>query len=147
MAKELAEEEVIPVELNINPERVFYIIVKAREFDAKVEPVEPDPGSNPTDSGEREILEDYADDPTLTELRSAINNLDDDETIDLIALAWVGRGDFTKEEWEGARELARERHHRHSANYLTGIPNLGDYLEEGLAVLGYSCEEYEVNRL
>ena len=46
-------------ELNISDDKVCYIVLKAREFDAKVEPTEPDPGSNPTDSGEREILEDY----------------------------------------------------------------------------------------
>lgn len=143
----MAETEEPAVELNISPEKVCYIIVKAREFDAKVEPVEPDPGSNPTDTGEREILEDYADDPTLAELRAAINGLNDDEVVDLIALAWVGRGDFGKPEWEDARVLAGERHKHHSASYLTGIPALGDYLEEGLAQLGYSCEDYEINRL
>ncbi len=47
--------------LNVSPEKICYIIVKAREFDAKVEPVEPDPGSNPADGGEREILSDYRD--------------------------------------------------------------------------------------
>src|SRR6185437_4575009 len=115
--------------------------VKAREFDAKVEPVEPDPGSNPTDDNEREILEDYADDPTLEELRGAIDSLDDDEVIDLIALAWVGRGDFDRPEWLQARRLAAERHRPHSAQYLIGMPALGDYLEEGLAALGYSMPD------
>jgi hypothetical protein len=43
----MAEREDTPIELNISPEKVCYIIIKAREFDAKVEPVEPDPGSNP----------------------------------------------------------------------------------------------------
>jgi len=143
----MAENEQAPVELDISGEKVCYIIVKAREFDAKVEPVEPDPGSNPADSGEREILEDYADDPTLAELREAIEDLNDDEVVDLIALAWVGRGDFERAQWREARALARERHRRHSANYLIGMPALGDYLEEGFAALGHSCAEYEVNRL
>src|SRR5947209_3360656 len=84
------EEDRSPAELNISADKVCYIVVKAREFDAKVEPTEPDPGSNPIDSGEREILADYADDPTLGELRSAINDLNDDEIVDLVALAWVG---------------------------------------------------------
>ena len=84
------EEETV-AELNVSAEKVCYIIVKAREFDAKVEPVEPNPGSNPVDTDEREILEDYADDPTQTELRAAIDTLNDDEVIDLIALAWTGR--------------------------------------------------------
>ena len=140
------EEETV-AELNVSAEKVCYIIVKAREFDAKVEPVEPNPGSNPVDTDEREILEDYADDPTQAELRAAIDTLNDDEIIDLIALAWLGRGDFGKNEWPQAKELARERHRRHSANYLVGIPALGDYLEEGLSMLGHSCEDYEINRL
>jgi hypothetical protein len=130
-----------PVEINVSPEKVCYIIVKAREFDAKVEPVEPHSGSNPADDAEREILEDYEDDPTLEELREAIVDLNDDETIDLIALAWVGRGDFDRSDFESARSLAMERHRRNSAPYLIGMPNLGDCLEEGLAELGYSCDE------
>jgi hypothetical protein len=143
----MGEVENTPIELNISPEKVCYIIIKAREFDAKVEPVEPDPGSNPADTGEREVLEDYEDDATLAELREAIDDLNDDEVIDLIALAWLGRGDFGKAEWAEGRALARERHRHHSASYLTGIPTLGDYLEDGLAELGRSCEAYEIDRL
>ncbi len=136
-----------PVEINVNLEKVCFIIVKAREFDAKVDPVEPDPGSNPADDGERAILEDYANDPTLEELRSAIDLLDDEEMIDLIALAWVGRGDFARSEWPSARSLAQERHRQHSAAYLVGMPTLGDLLEEGLAELGYSCSDYDSGHL
>ena len=136
-----------PVELNVNPEKVCFIIVKAREFDAKVDPVETDPGSNPADDDEREVLEDYADDATFEELQGALETLDDDEVIDVIALAWVGRGDFGRDEWPAARALADERHRGRSAEYLIGIPTLGDYLEEGLAELGYSCADYEKGHL
>ncbi len=129
-----------PVELNISADTVCYIIAKAREFDVKVDPVEPDPGSNPIDSDESEILQDYPDDPTEDELRQAIDDLNVDEVVDLIALAWVGRGDFGPEEWEAAKVLARERHHAHSAAYLMGMPTLPEYLEEGLSTLGHSCE-------
>ena len=136
-----------PVAINIDPGKVCFIILKAREFDAKVDPVEPDPGSNAADDGERAVLEDYPDDATGEELRGAIGVLDDDEIIDLIALAWMGRGDFSRSEWQDARALARERHRRNSAAYLLGIPTLGDYLEEGLATLGYSCEDNERQHL
>ena len=135
------------VELNISAEMICYIITKAREYDAKVEPVEPDPGSNPADAGEREILSDYADDPTAAELKEAIDDLNDDEVIDLIAVVWLGRGDFDRQEWKSARHLARERHKRKSADYLMGMPTLGDFLEEGMAQLGYSCTEYDLGRL
>jgi hypothetical protein len=137
-----------PVALNINPEKVGFIIVKAREFDAKVEPEEEsEPGSNPTDDDDRDILEDYEDDPTFEELRGAIDSLDDDEVIDLIALAWVGRGDFDRNSWSEARRLATERHRRHSADYLVGMPTLGDYLEEGLAALGHSMPDQATGHL
>ncbi|HZB93758.1 MAG TPA: DUF3775 domain-containing protein [Stellaceae bacterium] len=135
------------VELEINFEKVCYIIVKAREFDAKVEPAETDDGSNPADDEERIVLEDYAGDPTLQELRDAIDGLNEDEAIDLVALAWLGRGDFDVTEWEEARDLADERHRRSASAYLTGMPGLGDYLEEGLSLLGYSCEDFEAGRL
>lgn len=141
MASSMLKETPPPVEINISVEKVCYIIVKAREYDVKVEPLDPDPASNPSDDGDREILEDYAGDPTLQELRVAISDLNDDEVVDLIAMAWVGRGDFDRNDFDGARSLASERHQRNSAPYLIGIPNLGDCLEEGLAELGYSCEE------
>jgi Protein of unknown function (DUF3775) len=143
----MIKEPPAPVELNISTETVCYIIVKAREFDVKVEPLEPDPGSNPSDDSEGAILEDYADDPTLLELRAAIRDLNDDEVVDLIAIAWVGRGDFDRTDFDSARGLAMERHRRNSAPYLTGMPSLGDYLEDGLAELGHSCDDVEMAHL
>jgi len=134
------------VDLTISVEQVFYIIVKAREFDVKVPPVEPDPGSNPVDMQQREILEDYANDPTYAELTAAINGLNDDEKGDLVALVWLGRGDYDVSGWQEARAQALQEQH-HVASYLTGTPLLGDLLEEGLSMLGYSCEEFEIGRL
>ena len=142
----VTEESSFP-DLSISPEKLCYIIVKAREFDAKVEPMDLDSGSNPSDDGNCAVLEDYGDDPTLAELRDAINSLNEDEVIEVIAMVWLGRGDFNREEWTDALELARERHNRRSAQYLVGIPNLGDCLEEGAAQLGISIEDYELNRL
>jgi hypothetical protein len=142
-----AADEIPVPDLNIGLERLCYIIVKAREFDAKVEPMDQDPGSNPSDDGMRVVLEDYGDDPTLAELMGAIRSLDEDEVIEVTALVWLGRGDFSREEWADALELAQERHNSRSAEYLVGIPNLGDCLEDGLSQLGLSIEDYEIGRL
>ena len=133
--------------LNISPEKVCFIIVKAREYDAKVEIEEPDPGSNPSDEDMREVLQDYADDATAQELKEAINDLNEEEQINLVALAWLGRGDYTKDDWADILKDAQDARSDHTADYLMGIPVLGDYLEEALSQLGYSCEEFEMGRL
>ncbi|MFZ5609641.1 MAG: DUF3775 domain-containing protein [Pseudomonadota bacterium] len=131
--------------LTISPQTVFYIIVKAREFDEKVEPNDPNPGSNPSDDMDVEILEDRPDDPTAEELRAAIDGLNEDEQLDLIALAWLGRGSF--DSYKEARDEAGAKRREHTADYLMGMPLLGEYLEEGLTALGYDLEEYELDRL
>jgi len=48
--------------LTISPEKVCFIIIKAKEFDAKDEVTEPDPGSNPADDRDVEVLEEHSDD-------------------------------------------------------------------------------------
>jgi len=133
--------------LTISPEKVCFIIVKAREFDAKDEVSEPDPGSNPIDDREMAVLEDHEDDPVLEELTSFINSLSEDEQIDLVALVWLGRDDYSASDWPAVRQEAARAHNERTAEYLLGTPLLGDFLEEGLSMLGYSCEEFELNRL
>jgi hypothetical protein len=123
----------------IDTETVCRIIERAREFDAKVDVVEPNPGSNGGDDEMREILGDYPDDATADLLRQAINDLNDDERAELVALAWVGRGSFSAEEWSDAVAEARRTHNRRTAVYLMGQPMLGDLLEEGLAAFSLSC--------
>ena len=78
------------------------------------------------------------------EIREAIEDLNEDEQVELVALTWVGRGDFSAAEWEDALAAAQERHTGPSSKYLLGMPLLGDLLEEGFTALGYTCEDYEV---
>lgn len=133
--------------LSIALEHVCFLIVKAREFDVKVEVVEPDPGSNPGDEDMREVLEDYQDDAVEEELSSFIDGLSYDEQVDLVTLAWLGRDDYTAEDWAEVRREAADAHNNRTAAYLLGMPMLGDYLEEGLALLGLSCQDFEMGRL
>jgi hypothetical protein len=125
-------------ELTISPETVVYIIVKAREFDEKVAPTDPDSGSNPSDDREVDVLEDEPDDPVEEELRAALTSLNVDEQLDLLALTWLGRGDFSS--FAEARQEAEDMRDRHIADYLIGTPKLGDFLEEGISQLGYTLE-------
>jgi len=134
-------------ELNISPEKVCFLIFKAREFDAKEEPNENDPGSNPSDDKDVAVLEDQPDDPVVEEITSLIESLSVDEQIDLVALAWLGRDDTSADDWPAVREEAARAYNGRTAAYLLGIPQVGDFLEEGLATLGHSCEEFEMERL
>ena len=136
-----------PTELQISPEKVCFIVIKAREFDVKDAVTEPDPGSNPSDDKMASVLEDHADDPVMQELLSFMGDMSEDEQIDLVALAWLGRGDYSAEDWPTVRAEAADAHNDNTPAYLLGMPMLGDFLEEGLGLLGYSCEQFEVNRL
>ncbi len=144
---EIADDEEDSSPLTISREKVCFLIIKAREFDAKDEVTEPDPGSNATDDMDIAVLEDHRDDPVVEEITSLINSLSEDEQIDLVALAWLGRDDYTASDWPAMREEAARAHNKRTAEYLLGMPQLGDFLEEGLAMLGYSCEEFEIGRL
>jgi hypothetical protein len=72
-----------------------------------------------------------------------IGALSEDEQIELVALAWLGRGDGTIEDWSDLRAQAASAHNRRTAQYLLGLPLLADHLEEGLSLFGRSCESYE----
>lgn len=126
--------------LDINAEKLAYIIAKAREFDVKVEVDDPDSGSDSADDGVpmREILEDFADDPTAQELREAIDDLNVDEQLALVALVWIGRGTYEPDDWRTALADARRERVGPTSGYLMGMPLLADYIEAGLEAMGKS---------
>lgn len=130
-------------DLSISAAKVATILAKARQFDAKDVVTDPDSGSNASDDAMLSVLEDHADDPVRTELRAIIRGLNEDEQIDLVALAWLGRGDGELSEWDDLREEAARAHNRRTAEYLLGMPLLSDYLEEALSQFGHSVEEFE----
>ncbi|MGY4474136.1 DUF3775 domain-containing protein [Bradyrhizobium sp. USDA 3364] len=123
-------------ELTISPEKVGFLIEKAREFDVKEGIVDPDSGSNGGDDEMIDVLEDDGSDPVAREITGFIDALSEDEQVDLVALMRLGRGDGTIEEWADLRrEAARGRNGR-TASYLLGEPMLGDFLAEGLDEFG-----------
>jgi hypothetical protein len=133
--------------LTISSESVCFIIVKAREFDAQDVVTDPDSGSNGADDNMVSVLESHTDDLTRKELVEFIAALSEDEQTDLVALMWLGRGDGTLEDWPDLRDEAREQHNGRTASYLLGEPLLSDYLEEGLSQFGFTCAEFEIERV
>jgi len=130
-------------ELSISPEKVCFLVFKAREFDAKDVVSEPDDGSNAADDNMASVLEDHGDDPVRGEIAGFIRALDADEQIDLVALTWLGRGDGDIGDWDSLRAEAARAHNNRTASYLLGEPLLGDFLAEGLAAFGLSCADLE----
>ena len=126
--------------IEISPTKVGFVIVKARELGAKVGAW--DEGAT-SDHDAESILEDFADDATVVEVREFIRDLNVDEQVSLVALAWIGRGSFAADELNDALDTARAERNKRTAEYLLGIPLLSDYLEEGLSALGYSVEDAE----
>jgi hypothetical protein len=129
--------------LTISAEKVAAIIAKARRYDVKDVVTDPDPGSNASDDAMLSVLESHRDDPVRAELSAIIRGLNEDEQIDLVAMAWLGRGDGDLDDWEELRGEASRAHNKRTAQYLMGMPLLGDMLEEGLAQFGHSLEEFE----
>jgi len=133
--------------LRISPEKVCFAVVKARELDVQVPPSELEDGSNATDDDMAQILEDDPANPTLEELKSFLEALNDDELEDLLALTWLGRDDYTIDDWDDILAEVRDVRERHTVDYLLGTPLLPDYLEDGLAAFGLSCEEFELGHM
>lgn len=132
--------------LTINRDKVVQLIDQARMFDVKEELSDPDLGSNSADDGMVDILEDIAGDATYDELMEFIRGLDEDEQVELVALAWVGRGTYDVSEWNEAVAEARRAHNKRTAEYLTSLPKLGDYLEEGLSAIDEAEAAEDENR-
>src|SRR5438094_2503937 len=118
--------------LTIPLEMLAYIIEKAREFDAEV-PSDAEEGSNAADDDERKILLDTPENPTEQELRDAIDGLGIPERQELLALMWLGRGDYDAESWSGALQQARPTQSASGTTYLLRTPLLGEYIEAGVS--------------
>ncbi len=131
-------------ELTIDPETVRRFVLKAKAISAAVNDdyedgheheVELD-GRNADSHHHDGLAEEEETNLTERELRALIGDLNVDEAAELVALAWIGRGDFTGNEWTDAVAEARQRSNKRTANYLLGMPMLGDWLEEGLEAIG-----------
>jgi hypothetical protein len=129
--------------LKIRLETICYIIAKAREFQAKEQVVFPDNASGPGDDWAMQILADHIDDMSFLEIKASVEDLSAEQQAELVALMWLGRGDYALEEWEDATAEALVQYvdNENTAKYLLAHPMVTDHLEEGLIAHGYSCED------
>jgi len=132
--------------LALSPNTVAWIILKSRELDLKDAPFEE--GEDMLDDALLPAVEDDEDaemseDPLALELTSWIDDMNDAQQAELVALYWLGRGDGDPEDFADLTQQARESRVNKTSAYLLGAPMLPDYLEEGLEALGYDTSELE----
>ncbi|WP_417241991.1 DUF3775 domain-containing protein [Celeribacter sp.] len=125
--------------MDISPNKVGFVIVRARELSVKVGRWD----RSGDDADADTIYESRRSDATGSELKSFIKNLNEDEKAALVAIMWIGRETFTADDYDEAFETARQEASAPTENYLLGIPLLADYLEDGLESLGVDTSELE----
>ncbi len=75
--------------IEIAPEKVAHVIIKAREYDAKVGAWDDNPEEGDAEEDPTSVLEDFNNDPTRAEIAGFIDRLNFDEQANLVALAWI----------------------------------------------------------
>jgi hypothetical protein len=126
--------------LNLNPDTVCFLISKARVFHSQEDVVFPEITDSPSEDWGLQALAAHSGDSVFQEFKSTIDDLEPDQQQEVVALMWLGRDEFSVDEWEAAREEARDSWTENTAEYLIAHPQLSDYLLEGLDLLGYSCD-------
>jgi len=122
----------------ISAEKLTYVIAKAREMAGEPE------GRVAKESKRVGAADGCA--AARAELAGLIEAMEEGEQCELIALAWVGRGKFTREEWKSALVEARNHLKQPTADYLLRNPKLAPHLESGLAELNHSGDGFEFGR-
>ncbi len=128
------------IELEVNPDDVCQLIQLARDFHAQDAVALPDEPSKPDMSLSAAAMQPHAGNPLVEEFRAIIEDLDRSQQVQVVALLWLGRGDYDTEEWETLMEDAADAWSDHTADYLLAHPLLADQLLEGLEMLGHSCQ-------
>jgi hypothetical protein len=126
-------------ELRISSDKVCDYIEAARELAGKVPETTGDDTTTGDDSPLHLSIEQLKDDPTRQQMVEFVAGLNVEEQVDLLALVYLGRGDFSIDEWDDALDVARGRIDDGDADFMIGDRALPAYLEEGLQAFGRSC--------
>lgn len=108
----------------------------ATDLDGEVHEVEFNSDTLSESHTHSELVEEEAPDSYAEELTELIEDLNIDEAAELVAIVWVGRGDFESADWPEAVTQAHARRTGPTAAYLARMPMLADYIESGLDSLG-----------
>lgn len=81
--------------------------------------------------------------PESVHLHDYIAGMNDDEKVSLVACMWVGRDSFDADDLEEAKATARQEASAPTEEYLSGIPEIADYIESGMDALGIDVTDAE----
>lgn len=126
--------------MHIRQQTLCSLIALAREFQAKEEVCIPQEGNSSSEDWAMQMLADHGDDYNVGEFRSIVHDFSERQRAELVALMWLGRGDYTVEEWEDAVDEALGDYSIRAAEYVLAHPMVSDHLEEGMIALDIPCE-------
>ena len=121
------------------------IILRAREYEAQT-PSDYDRGEaadnvDDTDEEVLSVLDDDINSGVEAELRSAFEDLAEDQLAEVLAFCWVGQGTYEASDWDEALEEAADEvsGNDEAIDELMDMPMLASVLEAGLAAFDLSC--------
>ena len=124
--------------LNLDTDIIDNLLDKARQFQAKEEVGFPEMVD---DLDALHVLVDDEEDAIYQEAVQFINDLREDQQATLVALMYLGRGDYSEDEWPDAYQMAQDELTDHTGQYLLAKPLVVDEIERGLQLLGIDDEE------
>ena len=131
-------------ELRISTEKVCGFIEAARELAGKVPSTAGDRTTTGDDSGLVTLEEPEGlgedEDARRREIVEFVAGLNVEEQADLLALIWLGRGDYDLAEWDDAVAEAEARIAARDPDYMIGDAALPQYLGDGLEAFGRTCD-------
>jgi hypothetical protein len=127
-------------ELRISSQKVCDFIEVAREVAGLVPPTTGDRTTSGDDSPLLTIEDNPAADSRRSQMREFIAGLNVAEQVDLLALIFVGRGDFDIGEWDDAVREARDRIADRDPDYMIGDAALPEYLGDALNAFDITCD-------
>ena len=129
------------MELSVSLETICRIIVRARELEAQVPEVADEQDEEPLDADDAfAVMDDDTNTAVEEEIVTILDDLADDQIIEVLALAWVGRGTYDASEWDDALDAAKDSDSEAPVDQLMEMPMLAGYLDAGLAAFDLSCD-------
>jgi hypothetical protein len=109
-----------------------------RAVQGQVRPNVDDDASDGIDDDMVDVLNDRG--PERALLSQMLAAMSEAELHEVIALLWIGRGDYEPEEWDRAVENVPEYVNEPPVDYVLGTPLAAEHIEEGLEQMSELAE-------